>query len=197
MISDPPYGTGAEKGYGRTELHGRGGRRIAGDESLQVFNESLALVKTENLCVFTSPKRASQVLAIIAAHGFEHRHELIWDKLLAGLSNTIRYQHESIYIATKGEFIGRSQTSILRGLSPARGGAHPHEKPENVVGALVELVRPSSVIDPFTGTGTTLVVCRLRGIKCVGIELEEKYCEIAAKRCEQGLLWQANERFMF
>ena len=44
---------------------------------------------------------------------------------------------------------------------------------------------PSIVLDPFLGSGTTALACQLLGRRCIGIEIEEKYCEIAANRCQQ------------
>lgn len=61
---------------------------------------------------------------------------------------------------------------------------HPSQKPEALLGELL-LVEPKTVLDPFLGTGTTAFAAKKLGCKCVGIEIEEKYCEIAARRCSQ------------
>lgn len=68
--------------------------------------------------------------------------------------------------------------------------AHPTGKPEPL---LVDWVRMftdpgETVLDPFMGSGTTLVAAKRLGRKAIGIELEEKYCAIAARRLSQGAL---------
>jgi site-specific DNA-methyltransferase (adenine-specific) len=67
---------------------------------------------------------------------------------------------------------------------------HPTQKPESLMSWCIEMTRanPTTILDPFMGSGTSLVVAKARGIKAIGIELDEKYCEIAAKRMAQGVL---------
>jgi DNA modification methylase len=63
---------------------------------------------------------------------------------------------------------------------------HPTVKPLSLMEYLVKLISPPKdalILDPFMGSGTTLMACKQLGIKCIGIELDESSCEIAAKRC--------------
>jgi DNA modification methylase len=69
---------------------------------------------------------------------------------------------------------------------------HPTQKPISVISWCISLAgEVKTALDPFMGSGTTLVACKRAGIKCTGIEREERYCEIAAKRLAQGVLWGA------
>lgn len=67
---------------------------------------------------------------------------------------------------------------------------HPAQKPESFVSAIVGNITPpgGAVLDPYMGSGTTLRAAKNIGLTAVGIEIEERYCEVAAKRLGQEVL---------
>lgn len=83
---------------------------------------------------------------------------------------------------------GGHHGNYISPIAPPEG--HPTAKP---LPMLADMVRKftnhgDTVLDPFAGSGTTLVAARNLGRKAIGVELEEKYCEIAAKRLAQDVL---------
>jgi len=66
---------------------------------------------------------------------------------------------------------------------------HPTQKPEELmIWSIRQAKNPQLVLDPFMGSGTTLVACKRLRRRCVGIEIQERYCEIAAQRLAQEVL---------
>ena len=86
---------------------------------------------------------------------------------------------------------------LMRSVIPVRschGSAlHPTQKPEGIIRPLVEYSVPRGgiILDPFVGSGTTLVVAKETGRRAIGIEMNEAFCEIAAERLQQEVLIQA------
>lgn len=81
--------------------------------------------------------------------------------------------------------------SVFAGFAPVppRERTHPTEKPVALQRPLIERSCPAGglVLDPFAGSGATLVAAQQLGRSAVGVELEERYCEAAARRLEQAL----------
>ena len=84
---------------------------------------------------------------------------------------------------------GASPT-VLRSTETSEKNGHPCPKPLGWILWLVALASRAgeTVLDPFVGSGTTLVAAKQLGRKAIGIEIEERYCEIAARRLSQEML---------
>lgn len=93
--------------------------------------------------------------------------------------------------AKRRPLAGKRQGAVLAGFPPVppQQRTHPTEKPVALLAHLVakSCLEGGTVLDPFAGTGATLVAAVQRGRRAVGIELEERYCEAVARRLEQAL----------
>jgi len=188
VVTDPPYGLLADSG----KVHMGGGvvneadwgewDRVASWDWLALCQGIVAAV------VFHDHKDATRAWEGLAAVGVPPRQFLYWDKGDSGLNprrNFVNCVEQAIY--------GR------RGTSPWNGGAitpnilrvnraptpdHPTQKPIALMSRILRVVTDvgTMVLDPFAGSGSTLVAAKVLGRKSIGIEIDEKYCEIAARR---------------
>jgi len=197
IVTDPPYGVRWCSNFRQNSF-----AEIIGDESREAGEIGLAL----SLRILRD-RRHAYVFGRFNFTGLPITEpvELIWDKenwACGDLSAPWAKQHEYLQFLVKTESqahrdygAGRlaarlRKGSILRGSAPSRNGDnHPTEKPISI---LRELIESSSrigekVLDPFMGSGTTAKASALESRRFIGIEIEEKYCEIAAKRLSQGV----------
>ena len=183
LVTDPPYGVAYKSNMdrgSRAQWH----EVIKGDENteardnaLQMWGESKASLVFGTWKV-SKPKQTKQTV--------------IWDKTPCGfmgdLSIPFGSAHEEIYcFGTKG-WTGKREASIIKSqmlMSADRERPnHPTPKP---IGLMEKLISKTVgvVADPFAGSGATLVAARNLGRKAIGVEMEEKYCEIIANRVSQ------------
>jgi site-specific DNA-methyltransferase (adenine-specific) len=122
---------------------------------------------------------------------FDRTHCLVWDKGSGGLGNGWRHSHEMILhgARTETEYADGFRTDVLH-VSRVHSGQllHPSEKPVELMRELMLAHPDGLILDPFMGSGTTLRAAKDLGRKAIGIEIEERYCEIAAKRMSQSVM---------
>jgi site-specific DNA-methyltransferase (adenine-specific) len=96
---------------------------------------------------------------------------------------------EKRFLATMSDGIGGREHSPDEAQAWTRNH-HPTVKPIALMRWLVRLVTPAGglVLDPFVGSGTTLVAAQQEYCRAIGVDQEAEYCEIAARRLSQGVL---------
>jgi DNA modification methylase len=188
LLTDPPYGIGADKGQ-QGRANRQDGKALApsreylkSDWDYRPAHEAIAL-----------SRRLSRWHVIFGGNYYDlppARCWLVWDK-----DNGTNDYADCEIAWTNLEKPIRKLTFRWHGMltepgCPKEYRDHPTQKPEPVMRWAL-LQAPESVrtvLDPFMGSGTTLVACKRLGRACVGIEREERYCEIAAERLRQEAL---------
>lgn len=177
MVTDPPYGVEYRSGWDNKFR----GVQVASDEDTTCRDEVLALWGDKPAIVFGSWKRPRPAATTAL---------LVWDKGTVGMGDlSIPWfpSTEEIYVIGSG-WAGTRTSSVLHRV--VRNTFHPTEKPVALICDLLRKCQPSwTVLDPFMGSGTTLRAAKDLGHKAIGIEIEERYCEIAARRLAQGVLF--------
>lgn len=117
--------------------------------------------------------------------GFQVKSEVIWDKVMHGMGDCkaqFAPTHENVVFAVKGKFSfpGKRPRDVVTYHKLASGEMiHPTEKPVGLLTSLVNAVtKPGDLIlDPFAGSGSTLVAAKKSGRRFIGVELDDEYYE--------------------
>ena len=186
-VTDPPYGI--EWAAGRLHFN----RMVRSTASPSIIGDGDTTVRDTVLCIWGS--RPSVVFGTWRQSRPERTgHRLIWHKASKkpGVSPHPWFlADEEIYLLGGG-WQGPPRGSVItthemREREPGRWG-HPTPKPISLMETLIEKCPPGVIADPFAGSGSTLVAARNLGRRAIGVEIEERYCEIIAARLAQDCL---------
>ncbi|AXQ64126.1 DNA methylase [Mycobacterium phage KristaRAM] len=183
LVTDPPYGMAFVSSWTKQK------RPVANDDNTIHRDNALEAWGEEKPAAVFGTWRVAKPPNV--------RQCLIWDKRGAGpgmgdLTTAFGTSHEEIYLI--GHWVKRSTrrgSVITTESSPSdltsRIG-HPTPKPVGLMETIIAAAPEGVVADPFAGSGSTLVAARNLGRKAIGVELEERYCEIIARRLDQMCL---------
>jgi adenine-specific DNA-methyltransferase len=180
VLTDPPY---------LVRYKDRSGRSIQNDNApsvLDAFTDVYRALKPNTLCVsFYGWNRVDAFFAAWKAAGLAPVGHIVFNKTYASSQRFLRYAHESAYVLAKGRPpLPAAPISDVQPWTYSGNGSHPTEKSVDTLRPIVETFtkRADVVLDPFAGSGSSLVAAALLGRNYIGIELEAKYCEIARRR---------------
>jgi site-specific DNA-methyltransferase (adenine-specific) len=194
VLTDPPYGTGFDftkkrsrtsiikRGYGPYKTKDRDWENYKGNnkpfDPVHLLGINKIIIWGANNFADKLPARNSWLVWDKKAHTNSDNHgdcELAWTNLSIPIR---RYTHLWRGIVRSGRE------------NPKFGEKfHPSQKPQSLIEWCLNLALPFDIIiDPYMGSGTTLCAAKEMNKKAIGIEIEEKYCEIAARRLAQEML---------
>jgi DNA modification methylase len=181
IVTDPPYGMayrhGARKGGFR---YGQDEQTIVGDQ--EPFDPAPILALALPTVLFGANHYADR---LPPSKGW-----LVWDKRAGSASND---QSDcelawSNVLTTARLFSVRWSGAHRQGREQQDGRDHPNQKPVALMAWVLGFVPHGTVLDPFMGSGSTLVAAKNAGRRAIGVEIDEAHCARAAERCSQEVL---------
>jgi len=207
VVSDPPYASGARQEAQRNAsgamLRGQrwASKPIENDQMtttgfVWLMRETCYAVRPMladggSVLLFIDWRQWPTLVGAVETTNLRVNGMVVWDKVSYGLGNGFRAQHELVLFASKGtpRVVDHGVPNVLAFKREANDD-HPSPKPVPLMSRLLEVVSAPGdlVLDPFMGAGATLRAAKDGGRRAIGIEVEERYCEIAAERCAQDVL---------
>lgn len=199
VVTDPPYIIGAVSAG--TLASKSGGWADMMNSALWFstwYREVGRVLRTADGCFWTFLNWRTVPVVMRAAldAGLPITSMLVWDKewIGPGGSQGLRPSYELVALMSHPDFAipDRGVPDIWRcKVGSYKESGHPAEKPPRLVRRIIhESAVDGIVLDPFLGSGTTAVAAKSLGVTCIGIEAEERYCEMAATRCAQDVLFE-------
>jgi DNA modification methylase len=188
VVTDPPY---------ITHYRGRDGRAVTNDDNARWLKPAFAqmhrLLKPAAFCVsFYGWTKADLFIDAWRAAGFRLAGHIVFRKRYASSVRFLRYQHELAYLLAKGDVQppARPIPDVIE-FSYTGNKLHPTQKPIAALKPMIDAFCPphGTVLDPFAGSGSTLVAAKQLDRQYIGIEIDEQHYRTATLRLQepQGL----------
>ena len=183
VVTDPPYGINWSQGQRHKNGPADAHAGIENDHSTECRDQMIAVTDGLPMLCFGSPKVAPPAGT---------RQVLVWQKSpgagFFGCFAGWRKDWEAIYLLGDWKQAPPTRSSLLTTHRSVVNEGHPHAKPTSLLRELIGALPLGVILDPFMGSGSTLRAAKDLGRKAIGIEIDESYCEIAAKRMAQEVL---------
>lgn len=190
VVTDPPYNVNYEGSAGKIQND-----NMENDKFYQFLldafrNMEKAMADDASIYVFHADTEGLNFRKAFSEAGFYLSGTCIWKKqsLVLGRS-PYQWQHEPCLYGWKKKgrhqwYSDRKQTTIWEFDKPKKNGDHPTMKPIPLIAYPIKNSSMSNciILDPFGGSGSTLIACEQLGRICHTIELDEKYCDVIVKR---------------
>jgi len=189
VLTDPPY---------LVRYHDRSGRRVINDDNdawlKPAFAQIQRILKPDSLCVsFYGWNKTDVFMAAWREAGFRIAGHIVFRKRYASKARHLSYTHESAYLLAKGfpPFPDRPPPDVID-WHYSGNRLHPTQKPVQSLKPLIAaFTKPGDIVlDPFSGSGSTLVAARELGRQFIGIDLDPDHHRTATKRLS-GLIREA------
>ena len=189
-VTDPPYNVNYEGSAGKIKND-----NMAGDKFYQFLLDAFINIEKNmaddaSIYVFHADTEGFNFRKAFSDAGFYLSGCCIWkkDSLVLGRS-PYQWQHEPVLFGWKKKgrhqwYTGRKETTIWNFDKPKRNGDHPTMKPIPLLAypILNSSMSNTIVLDPFGGSGSTLIACEQSERICYTVELDEKFCDVIVKR---------------
>ena len=194
VVTDPPYNVNYEGTAGKIKNDNMGNDAFY-DFLLSAFqNTEAVMAQDASIYIFHADTEGLNFRKAFSDAGFYLSGTCIWKKqsLVLGRS-PYQWQHEPVLFGWKKKgkhnwYADRKQTTIWEFEKPKKNADHPTMKPVALVAhpILNSSMTNCIVLDPFGGSGSTLIACEQTGRICHTIELDEKFCDVIVKRYYQN-----------
>lgn len=190
VITDPPYNVNYEGSAGKIKNDNMGNEAFYTFLLSAFQNTEAVMAKDSSIYVFHADTEGLNFRKAFSDAGFYLSGTCIWKKqsLVLGRS-PYQWQHEPVLFGWKKSgkhnwYADRKQTTIWEFEKPKKNADHPTMKPVALVAypILNSSLSNCIVLDPFGGSGSTLIACEQTDRICYTIELDEKYCDVIVKR---------------